>query len=78
MVKVKALSWAKAQQAADSELTFTHLLLSVQRNGRDGLVILMTDDSSGTVRVTKTTRILDAAYEFLAQAPQQQLPPCGQ
>ena len=62
----KAISKICALKAAKSNLKLSHLMLSVQRDGIDGLKDLLSERSNnGNVRVTKCKRVIQKLFDFL-------------
>ncbi|XP_077999429.1 uncharacterized protein LOC144452249 [Glandiceps talaboti] len=64
LVDNKVLSKSMAQKVAGSGLCYQHLHLAYQRDGFNSLRDLFSEDSGGTVRVTKSDRIINNVCNF--------------
>lgn len=65
LVENKVMSKQLAKKAASTGLCKKHFILSIQRNGIDGLRALLSQkNSSGVVRVTASKSIIQKVYDF--------------
>ena len=65
LVNNKVLSESMAKRVAGSGLNYSHLYTTYQRGGLDSLRQLFTEETSnGSVRVTKSSRIMNSVFEF--------------
>lgn len=65
LVENKVMSKQLAKKAASTGLCKKHFILSIQRNGIDGLRALLSQkNSSGVVRVTTSKSIIQKVYDF--------------
>lgn len=65
LVENKVMSKQLAKKAASTGLCKKHFILSIQRNGIDGLRALLSQKkSSGVVRVTASKSIIQKVYDF--------------
>ena len=72
-IAAKALSKAMSTKAAASGLAFPHIALAYKRDGKDGVMHLLSEKSDGKIRVTKSAKIVDTLVLYLQQTdkPQQ-------
>ena len=56
----KAMSKGMAAKAASTGLTYRHLYIAFQRQGQQGIKALLGEPFSGSVRVTKNTRVISS------------------
>ena len=61
----KSISKANAHKIAFSGLSFVHIKLAFQRNGRQGVEDVLTENYQGKARVTLSRKILDSLCDFL-------------
>ena len=64
LITAKAISLGIAEKAATSGLTFTHLLLSFQRGGNEGLSNVLKEKFNGKARVTRRKQIIEKICDF--------------
>lgn len=65
LINAKAISAGIAQKAAASGLSLTHLILSFQRGGSEGLENVLKEKFNGKARVTQRKQIIAKICEFL-------------
>lgn len=67
-INCKAISRCCALKASRTNLKLSHMNLSVERGGIDGLRALLSEKShNGTVRVTRCKRAIQKLFDFLKQ-----------
>ena len=65
LVGTKSISKGNAHKIAFSGLSFVHIKLAFQRNGRQGVEDVLTENYQGKARVTRSRKILDSLCDFL-------------
>ena len=65
LVDSKSISKGIAHKIAFSGLSFIHIKLAFDTNGRQGVEDVLTEDFQGKARVTRSRKILDSLCDFL-------------
>ena len=65
MVKEKCLSQSMAKKFAENGVSFQHLLNAYRRGGKLAVDLLLGGYEEGTVKITKTKRIIQSICEYL-------------
>ena len=65
LIASKVISKGMGDKIAGSGLTLSHLKLSIQRGGKEGLRSVLTEKVNGKPRVTATSRIIAALFSYL-------------
>lgn len=65
LIVSKVISKGMGDKIAGSGLTLSHLKLSIQRGGKEGLRSVLTEKVNGKPRVTTTSRIIAALFSYI-------------
>ena len=65
LIASKVITKGMGDKIAGSGLTLSHLKLSIQRGGKEGLKSVLTEKVNGKPRVTATSRIIAALFSYL-------------